>query len=82
MLTAVLESGAFGEHQPVTLQEALRQPDNINPLDKGEVVHHNTAPQPVDTAASGDHFASQLLKEVFVQYLCLFACICSDCCFL
>ncbi|CAL8467814.1 g7352 [Coccomyxa elongata] len=49
---AVLESGAFGEHQPVTLQEALRQPDNINPLDKGEVVHHNTAPQPLKTAAS------------------------------
>ncbi len=71
MPTAVLESGAFGEHQPVTLQEALQQPDNINPLDKGEVVHHNTAPQPLNAAASGDDSASQFERKIWAM-----CCVC------
>lgn len=60
LTTAVLESGAFGEYQPLTLQEGLRQPDNINPLEKGEVVHHERALQ----SASGDAIYSFVILMI------------------
>lgn len=56
----MLESGAFGEYKPVTLQEGLQQPDNINPLEKGEVVHHERALQ----SASGDAIHGYLMLMI------------------